>query len=52
MKSEHGGGLALALGLALPAVPALAQDQQQRSNILVIMGDDVGYWNVSYTTAA
>jgi hypothetical protein len=52
MKAEHSSGLALALGLALLTGPALAQDQQQRPNILVIMGDDVGYWNVSYTTAA
>ena len=26
--------------------PALAQ-QPQRPNILVIMGDDIGYWNIS-----
>src|SRR6202522_2995000 len=28
------------------AVPALAQ-QQQKPNILVIMADDIGYWNIS-----
>jgi invasion protein IalB len=28
------------------AVPASAQ-QPQKPNILVIMGDDIGYWNVS-----
>ena len=27
--------------------PALAQAQQKKPNILVIFGDDVGYWNVS-----
>jgi hypothetical protein len=30
----------------LAGVPASAQ-QQQKPNILVIMGDDIGYWNVS-----
>ena len=28
------------------AAPASAQ-QQQKPNILVIMGDDIGYWNIS-----
>jgi arylsulfatase len=37
--------------LALAAVttaslPAFAQ-QQQKPNILVIRGDDIGYWNIS-----
>ena len=27
--------------------PASAQQQQQKPNILVIMGDDIGYWNIS-----
>jgi arylsulfatase len=35
--------LLLALGFAAPA--ALAAD---KPNILVIMGDDIGYWNLSY----
>jgi hypothetical protein len=26
---------------------ASAQQQQQKPNILVIMGDDIGYWNIS-----
>ncbi len=39
-----------AVGLFLAASPALispAQAQQQKPNILVIMGDDIGYWNIS-----
>ena len=36
----------LALGLAAFAPPALA-DAPAKPNILVIMGDDVGYWNIS-----
>jgi arylsulfatase A-like enzyme len=36
--------LAVALTLAAPA-PALAQ--QKKPNVLVIWGDDIGYWNVS-----
>jgi arylsulfatase len=27
--------------------PASAQQQTQKPNILVIMGDDIGYWNIS-----
>jgi arylsulfatase len=27
--------------------PAAAQQPQQKPNILVIMGDDIGYWNIS-----
>ena len=27
--------------------PALAQAAQKKPNILVIWGDDIGYWNVS-----
>ena len=27
--------------------PASAQQQQQKPNMLVIMGDDIGYWNIS-----
>ena len=36
----------LACALVAPAT-ASAQQQQQRPNILVIMGDDIGYWNIS-----
>ena len=31
----------------LGAAPALAQMSGQKPNILVIMGDDVGMWNIS-----
>ena len=27
--------------------PASAQQQTQKPNILVIMGDDIGYWNIN-----
>jgi arylsulfatase A-like enzyme len=37
--------LLIVLLITLFAVPALAQP---KPNILVIMGDDIGYWNVSY----
>jgi arylsulfatase A-like enzyme len=36
----------LPLLLSLTAEPAAAQ-QQQKPNILVIMADDIGYWNIS-----
>ena len=36
----------LAFALVAPAT-ASAQQQQQKPNILVIMGDDIGYWNIS-----
>ena len=38
----------LVTGVALAALslPAVAQ-QQQKPNILVIMADDIGYWNIS-----
>lgn len=39
--------VALLLAMASPLGPALAQD---RPNILVIMGDDVGMWNVGAYT--
>jgi arylsulfatase A-like enzyme len=40
--------LALLAPLAFSMVtPASAQQQQQKPNILVIMGDDIGYWNIS-----
>jgi len=41
---------ALAIGLGLTIQPLLvpaAAAQQQKPNILVIMGDDIGYWNIS-----
>ena len=36
----------IALPVLLPAAPVLAQ-QAKKPNILVIMGDDIGVWNVS-----
>jgi hypothetical protein len=33
--------------LACATVPASAQQPQQKPNILVIMADDIGYWNIS-----
>src|SRR6202045_4003320 len=40
--------LALLSSLAFaPVAPAPASAQQQKPNILVIMGDDIGYWNIS-----
>ena len=37
----------LASLVSLTSAPASAQQQQQKPNILVIMGDDIGYWNIS-----
>ena len=37
------GCMALAVGL-----PGFAQAAAKKPNILVIWGDDVGYWNVSH----
>ncbi|MCW1924466.1 sulfatase-like hydrolase/transferase [Luteolibacter arcticus] len=37
--------LSLALGLALAG--SAAQAQQKKPNIIMIMGDDVGTWNIS-----
>jgi len=38
--------LLLCLGAGTPSV-SLAAAQQAKPNILVIMGDDIGYWNIS-----
>src|SRR5712671_5299349 len=40
------GALAAGLLLAAAAVPSPAQAQQQTPNILVIMGDDIGWSNI------
>ena len=40
------GLLSFLVSVMLAGVPASAQ-QQQKPNILVIMGDDIGYWNIS-----
>jgi arylsulfatase len=39
------GALALLAAVMVAGAPASAQ-QQQRPNILVIMGDDIGMWNI------
>jgi len=42
-------GLAVALVVATGAAsPALAQTTAKKPNILVIWGDDIGTWNISY----
>jgi arylsulfatase A-like enzyme len=41
-----GSLLALALGSAMPSGAALAQEPAKKPNILVIMGDDIGWFNV------
>src|SRR5437879_8662804 len=38
--------VAVSTTLALPTLPATAQQQQRPPNILVIMGDDVGWFNI------
>jgi arylsulfatase len=45
-KSIWFGLLALFPSVVMAAAPASAQ-QQQKPNILVIMADDIGYWNIS-----
>ncbi len=46
--SKYIRNVAAALTVCLaPIPPALAQDAAAKPNILVIMGDDVGYWNIS-----
>ena len=39
--------LALCLGVATLGQPAHAASDSSKPNILIIMGDDVGYWNIS-----
>jgi hypothetical protein len=39
--------LASIAAITAASTPAVAQQQQQKPNILVIMGDDIGYWNIS-----
>ena len=45
IRSAHIGLLATFATVTIAAAPAFAQ--QQKPNILVIMGDDIGYWNIS-----
>jgi arylsulfatase A-like enzyme len=40
------GALALFATVTMTTAPALAQQQQRKPNILVIMGDDVGWFNI------
>ena len=44
MKRLAGATALLALA---PTAQSLAQDAAAKPNILVIMGDDIGYWNIS-----
>jgi len=37
----------VALALALGVAPATAQTTAKKPNILVLFGDDIGYWNIS-----
>ena len=40
--------LAVTIAIALAALPGVAHSQQaKKPNILVIMGGDIGYWNIS-----
>jgi len=39
--------LSLSIAAALSPAPALAQTAGKKPNILVLFGDDIGYWNVS-----
>ena len=48
MKRSRNIWLGLLASFAFMMVaPAAAQQQQQKPNILIIMGDDIGYWNIS-----
>jgi len=51
MRGTFLGSFALALVLASSG-PAMAQAPTKQPNILVLWGDDIGYWNVSATTRA
>ena len=45
-KNVWPGALAVTAAVFSSGAPALAQ-QPQKPNILVIMADDIGYWNIS-----
>src|SRR5499433_3414427 len=47
MRMTRWSVLLAILAAATMAAPASAQQPQQKPNILVIMGDDIGYWNIS-----
>jgi arylsulfatase A-like enzyme len=40
------GVLALSATVTVARMPAAAQQQQAKPNIVVIMGDDIGMWNI------
>src|SRR2546427_12446962 len=40
------GPLSSLIAMAAVSVPAAAQQQQQKPNIVFIMGDDIGMWNI------
>ena len=41
------GTYTLFVAMTMAGAPAFAQQPQAKPNILVIMGDDIGYWNIS-----
>ena len=49
MKCTGSSSVALALAIAVVAMlgSPTARAQEKKPNILVIFGDDVGYWNIS-----
>jgi hypothetical protein len=46
MKSNLWAGILTSAALVTMAVTPVSA-QQEKPNILVIMGDDIGYWNIS-----
>ena len=46
IRSAYIGLLATFASVTIAATPTSAQ-QQPKPNILIIMGDDIGYWNIS-----
>ena len=49
MRRVHYAVIVVALAfIAFPSLKAAAQQPQQRPNILVIWGDDIGTWNISH----
>lgn len=45
-RSILSGLLASIAAVSMPAMPAFAQASAQKPNIVVIMGDDIGMWNI------